>query len=122
MARMVLLVATTLALSACEKSPQPEDPQATKVNIAREQEISTFRTNVNSLENPDEVLALSTGKKSFSEEINIINDRLLILIRPRIEGAKTREELRELKKYTLPGSSLIIHYMQRDSELSREEK
>lgn len=123
--RMVLLAAAALSLSACNNTSKQDEAQVAAQaaeTAARERELATFRERANSLEDPDEVLALLRGKELLSQEGQIVKDRLTVLVRPRIEQAETQAELRELKKYTLPGSSLMLDYMQRDSDLSRNDK
>lgn len=125
MAKSVLYaaVATALTLSACDSSPQPDPNAAEKAtaDTARQQELEAFRARANALNDPAEVLQLLRGKERFSGEFNIVNERLYTLVKPRIEAARTLAELHDLKQYALPGSTLVVNYMQRESELTRQQ-
>lgn len=117
----MLLLATALTLSACggeNPNNAVAEQEAAAATAARDREINEFRERANSLDNPDEVLALRAGKGNFTAEASIVNDRLTTLVGPRIAEAESIRELRELKKYTLPGSQLVMPYMRRDTELT----
>jgi hypothetical protein len=121
MAKTVLIVAALALLSACDSAPQPDPNAAEKaaMDTARQQELEVLRTRANALNDPEEILALLGSKGRFSSEFTIVTDRLSVVVKPMIQAAKTPAELRALRKYTLPGSSLVVDYMQRESELSR---
>lgn len=121
MAKTVLLAAALALLSACDSSPQPDPAAAAEKaaqDAARQQELDALRTRAQALNDPEEILALLGNKGRFSLEFDIVSDRLSVVVKPMIQAAKTPAELRALRKYALPGSSLVVDYMQRDSELS----
>jgi hypothetical protein len=116
----LLALPLLIVVAACD-SPAPvpkKNEQEAAHKAAVDQRLDTFKLLVNTLDDPDDILKKLEGKKPYSKESQVVNDRLEELLSEKIKSASNKRELRSFKKYVLPGSNLIVLYTQRESELS----